>query len=53
MCDWRGRGGLWYSSFECVHKGGRRTNPYNGSLLDDCNLASKEPMYGVFRQSRA
>ena len=23
-----------------------QTNPYIGSLLDDCNPASKEPMYG-------
>ena len=32
--------------------GGGRTNPYVGSLLDDCNPASKEPMYGLFRPNR-
>ena len=28
--------------------GGGQTNPYIGSLFDDCNLASKEPMYMSF-----
>ena len=27
---------------------GGQTNPYNGSLLDDCNPASKGPVYGLF-----
>ena len=27
---------------------GQQTNPYIGSLLDDCSLVSKEPMYGFF-----
>ena len=26
-----------------------RTNPYDGSLLGECNHASKEPMYALFR----
>ena len=28
---------------------GGQTNPYIGSLLDDCSPAFKEPVYGLFR----
>jgi hypothetical protein len=30
---------------------GGQINPYIGSLLNDCNLASKELVYGLFRPS--
>ena len=29
--------------------GGGGTNPYTSSLLDDCNIASKKPVYMLFR----
>ena len=44
--EWEGRGpGEW----RCDLARGGQTRSYTGSLLDDYNLASKEPMYGLFR----
>ena len=46
-----GTGYKYSVKVDVVSTWGRRTNPYIGFLLDDCNLASKEPMYRLFRLS--
>ena len=41
----------YFSKLNQFISGGGQTNPYTGSLLDDCNPASKEPMYMLFHHN--